>query len=170
MAANPIGALITLGTTLYSVFSMFGDETEEISADTTHFGETTSLTSKKVETLMNVLRNTNESTDAHKKQKDELIEVYEQYGIKCDNEKDNLETLKNKHDAFIASLQLENAEREKANALMSISSQYEEARKNLDKDFSDSLGGSWLDFGQHIDKEDISAVQMMFNSLFLMMC
>lgn len=165
MAANPIGALITLGTTLYSVFSMFGDETEEISADTTHFGETTSLTSKKVETLMNVLRNTNESTDAHKKAKDELIEVYEQYGIKCDKEKDNLETLKNKHDAFIASLQLENAEREKANALMSISSQYEEARKNLDKDFSDSLGGSWLDFGQHIDKEDISAVQMMFNSL-----
>lgn len=165
MAANPIGALITLGTTLYSVFSMFGDETEEISADTTHFGETTSLTSKKVETLMNVLRNTNESTDAHKKAKDELIGVYEQYGIKCDNEKDNLETLKNKHDAFIASLQLENAEREKANALMSISSQYEEARKNLDKDFSDSLGGSWLDFGQHIDKEDISAIQMMFNSL-----
>lgn len=165
MAANPIGALITLGTTLYSVFSMFGDETEEISADTTHFGETTSLTSKKVETLMNVLRKTNESTDAHKKAKDELIGVYEQYGIKCDNEKDNLETLKNKHDAFIASLQLENAEREKANALMSISSQYEEARKNLDKDFSDSLGGSWLDFGQHIDKEDISAVQMMFNSL-----
>ena len=165
MAANPIGALITLGTTLYSVFSMFGDETEEISADTTHFGETTSLTSKKVETLMNVLRNTNESTDAHKKAKDELIGVYEQYGIKCDNEKDNLETLKNKHDAFIASLQLENAEREKANALMSISSQYEEARKNLDKDFSNSLGGSWLDFGQHIDKEDISAVQMMFNSL-----
>lgn len=165
MAANPIGALITLGTTLYSVFSMFGDETEEISADTTHFGETTSLTSKKVETLMNVLRNTNKSTDAHKKAKDELIGVYEQYGIKCDNEKDNLETLKNKHDAFIASLQLENAEREKANALMSISSQYEEARKNLDKDFSDSLGGSWLDFGQHIDKEDISAVQMMFNSL-----
>lgn len=165
MAANPIGALITLGTTLYSVFSMFGDEAEEISADTTHFGETTSLTSKKVETLMNVLRNTNESTDAHKKAKDELIGVYEQYGIKCDNEKDNLETLKNKHDAFIASLQLENAEREKANALMSISSQYEEARKNLDKDFSDSLGGSWLDFGQHIDKEDISAVQMMFNSL-----
>lgn len=165
MAANPIGALITLGTTLYSVFSMFGDETEEISADTTHFGETTSLTSKKVETLMNVLRNTNESTDAHKKAKDELIGVYEQYGIKCDNEKDNLETLKNKHDAFIASLQLENAEREKANALMSISSQYEEARKNLDKDFSDSLGGSWLDFGQYIDKEDISAVQMMFNSL-----
>lgn len=165
MAANPIGALITLGTTLYSVFSMFGDETEEISADTTHFGETTSLTSKKVETLMKVLRNTNESTDAHKKAKDELIGVYEQYGIKCDNEKDNLETLKNKHDAFIASLQLENAEREKANALMSISSQYEEARKNLDKDFSDSLGGSWLDFGQHIDKEYISAVQMMFNSL-----
>lgn len=165
MAANPIGALITLGTTLYSVFSMFGEETEEISADTSHFGETTSLTSKKVETLMNVLRNTNESTDAHKKAKDELIEVYEQYGIKCDNEKDNLETLKNKHDAFIASLQLENAEREKANALMSISSQYEEARKNLDKNFSDSLGGSWLDFGQHIDKEDISAVQMMFNSL-----
>ena len=165
MAANPIGALITLGTTLYSVFSMFGDETEEISADTTHFGETTSLTSKKVETLMNVLRNTNESTDAHKKAKEELIGLYEQYGIKCDNEKDNLETLKNKHDAFIASLQLENAEREKANALMSISSQYEEARKNLDKDFTDSLGGSWLNFGQHIDKEDISAVQMMFNSL-----
>lgn len=165
MAANPIGALITLGTTLYSVFSMFGDETEEISADTTHFGETTSLTSKKVETLMNVLRNTNESTDAHKKAKEELIGLYEQYGIKCDNEKDNLETLKNKHDAFIASLQLENAEREKANALMSISSQYEEARKNLDKDFTDSLGGSWLDFGQHIAKEDISAVQMMFNSL-----
>lgn len=165
MLANPITGIITLVTTLASAVAMFGSEEEDISVDTKHFGETTSLTSKKVETLMNVLRNTNESTDAHKKAKDELIGVYEQYGIKCDNEKDNLETLKNKHDAFIASLQLENAEREKANALMSISSQYEEARKNLDKDFSDSLGGSWLDFGQHIDKEDISAVQMMFNSL-----
>lgn len=107
MAANPIGALITLGTTLYSVFSMFGDETEEISADTSHFGETASLTTNKVEALLNVMKKTDSSTDAHKKAKEELIGVYEQYGVKCDGEKENLETLKNKHDEFTASLQLE---------------------------------------------------------------
>jgi predicted nucleic acid-binding Zn-ribbon protein len=165
MAANPIGALITLGTTLYSVFSMFGDETEEISADTSHFGETASLTTNKVEALLNVMKNTDSSTDAHKKAKEELIGVYEQYGVKCDGEKENLETLKNKHDEFTASLQLENDERERANALMSIASQYEEARKSLDDKFADDLGGSWLDFGQHIKKEDISAVQMMFKQI-----
>lgn len=165
MAANPIGALITLGTTLYSVFSMFGDETEEISADTSHFGETASLTTNKVEALLNVMKNTDSSTDAHKKAKEELIGVYEQYGVKCDGEKENLETLKNKHDEFTASLQLENDERERANALMSIASQYEEARKSLDDKFADDLNGSWLDFGQHIKKEDISAVQMMFKQI-----
>lgn len=165
MAANPIGALITLGTTLYSVFSMFGDETEEISADTSHFGETASQTTNKVEALLNVMKNTDSSTDAHKKAKEELIGVYEQYGVKCDGEKENLETLKNKHDEFTASLQLENDERERANALMSIASQYEEARKSLDDKFADDLNGSWLDFGQHIKKEDISAVQMMFNQI-----
>lgn len=165
MAANPIGALITLGTTLYSVFSMFGDETEEISADTSHFGETASLTTNKVEALLNVMKNTDSSTDAHKKAKEELIGVYEQYGVKCDGEKENLETLKNKHDEFTASLQLENDERERANALMSIASKYEEARKSLDDKFADDLGGSWLDFGQHIKKEDISAVQMMFKQI-----
>lgn len=42
---------------------------------------------------------------------------------------------------------------------MSIASKYEEARKSLDDKFADDLGGSWLDFGQHIKKEDISAVQ-----------
>lgn len=73
MAANPIGALITLGTTLYSVFSMFGDETEEISADTSHFGETASLTTNKVEALLNVMKNTDSSTDAHKKQRKSLL-------------------------------------------------------------------------------------------------
>lgn len=165
MAANPIGALITLGTTLYSVFSMFGDETNDIAADTSHFGETASLTTNKVEALLNVMKNTDSSTDAHKKAKEELIGVYEQYGVKCDGEKENLETLKNKHDEFTASLQLENDERERANALMSIASQYEEARKSLDDKFADDLGGSWLDFGQHIKKEDISAVQMMFNQI-----
>jgi hypothetical protein len=165
MAANPIGALITLGTTLYSVFSMFGDETEELSADTSHFGETASLTTNKVEALLNVMKNTDSSTDAHKKAKEELIGVYEQYGVKCDGEKENLETLKNKHDEFTASLQLENDERERANALMSIASKYEEARKSLDDKFADDLGGSWLDFGQHIKKEDISAVQMMFKQI-----
>ena len=165
MAANPIGALITLGTTLYSVFTMFGDETNDITADTSHFGETASLTTNKVEALLNVMKNTDSSTDAHKKAKEELIGVYEQYGVKCDGEKENLETLKNKHDEFTASLQLENDERERANALMSIASQYEEARKSLDDKFADDLGGSWLDFGQHIKKEDISAVQMMFNQI-----
>lgn len=165
MAANPIGALITLGTTLYSVFTMFGDETNDIAADTSHFGETASLTTNKVEALLNVMKNTDSSTDAHKKAKEELIGVYEQYGVKCDGEKENLETLKNKHDEFTASLQLENDERERANALMSIASQYEEARKSLDDKFADDLGGSWLDFGQHIKKEDISAVQMMFNQI-----
>lgn len=165
MAANPIGALITLGTTLYSVFTMFGDETNDIAADTSHFGETASLTTNKVEALLNVMKNTDSSTDAHKKAKEELIGVYEQYGVKCDGEKENLETLKDKHDEFTASLQLENDERERANALMSIASQYEEARKSLDDKFADDLGGSWLDFGQHIKKEDISAVQMMFNQI-----
>ena len=165
MLANPITGIITLVTTLASAVAMFGGEEEDISVDTKHFGDSAENTRAKVDGLLNVMRSSKEGTDAYNKAKEELIQTYEQFGIKCDAEKDNLTTLKGKHDEFVATLQLENAEREKANALMSATSQYTEARnKEYDK-FSKDLSGHWYQGGQHVDKEDITSIQMMYNSI-----
>lgn len=165
MLANPITGIITLVTTLASAVAMFGGEEEDISVDTKHFGDSAENTRAKVDGLLNVMRSSKEGTDAYNKAKEELIQTYEQFGIKCDVEKDNLTTLKGKHDEFVATLQLENAEREKANALMSATSQYTEARNKEDDNFSKDLSGHWYQGGQHVDKEDITSIQMMYNSI-----
>lgn len=165
MLANPITGIITLVTTLASAVAMFGGEEEDISLDTKHFGDSAENTRAKVNGLLNVMRSSKEGTDVYNKAKEELIQTYEQYGIKCDAEKDNLTTLKGKHDEFVATLQLENAEREKANALMSATSQYTEARNKEDDNFSKDLSGHWYQGGQHVDKEDITSIQMMYNSI-----
>lgn len=165
MLANPITGIITLVTTLASAVAMFGGEEEDISVDTKHFGDSAEDTRAKVDGLLNVMRSSKEGTDAYNKAKEELIQTYEQFGIKCDAEKDNLTTLKGKHDEFVATLQLENAEREKANALMSATSQYTEARNKEDDNFSKDLSGHWYQSGQHVDKEDITSIQMMYNSI-----
>jgi predicted nucleic acid-binding Zn-ribbon protein len=165
MLANPITGIITLVTTLASAVAMFGSEEEDISVDTKHFGDSAENTRAKVDGLLNVMRSSKEGTDAYNKAKEELIQTYEQFGIKCDSEKDNLTTLKGKHDEFVATLQLENAEREKANALMSATSQYTEARNKEDDNFSKDLSGHWYQGGQHVDKEDITSIQMMYNSI-----
>lgn len=165
MLANPITGIITLVTTLASAVAMFGGEEEDISVDTKHFGDSAENTRAKVDGLLNVMRSSKEGIDAYNKAKEELIQTYEQFGIKCDAEKDNLTTLKGKHDEFVATLQLENAEREKANALMSATSQYTEARNKEDDNFSKDLSGHWYQGGQHVDKEDITSIQMMYNSI-----
>lgn len=165
MLANPITGIITLVTTLASAVAMFGGEEEDISVDTKHFGDSAENTRAKVDGLLNVMRSSKAGTDAYNKAKEELIQTYEQFGIKCDAEKDNLTTLKGKHDEFVATLQLENAEREKANALMSATSQYTEARNKEDDKFSKDLSGHWYQGGQHVDKEDITSIQMMYNSI-----
>ena len=165
MLANPITGIITLVTTLASAVAMFGGEEEDISVDTKHFGDSAENTRAKVDGLLNVMRSSKKGTDAYNKAKEELIQTYEQFGIKCDAEKDNLTTLKGKHDEFVATLQLENAEREKANALMSATSQYTEARNKEDDKFSKDLSGHWYQGGQHVDKEDITSIQMMYNSI-----
>lgn len=165
MLANPITGIITLVTTLASAVAMFGGEEEDISVDTKHFGDSAENTRAKVDGLLNVMRSSKEGTDAYNKAKEELIQTYEQFGIKCDAEKDNLTTLKGKHGEFVATLQLENAEREKANALMSATSQYTEARNKEDDNFSKDLSGHWYQGGQHVDKEDITSIQMRYNSI-----
>lgn len=165
MLANPITGIITLVTTLASAVAMFGGEEEDISVDTKHFGDSAENTRAKVDGLLNVMRSSKEGTDAYNKAKEEVIQTYKQFGIKCDAEKDNLTTLKGKHDEFVATLQLENAEREKANALMSATSQYTEARNKEDDNFSEDLSGHWYQGGQHVDKEDITSIQMMYNSI-----
>lgn len=165
MLANPITGIITLVTTLASAVAMFGGEEEDISVDTKHFGDSAENTRAKVDGLLNVMKSSKEGTDAYNKAKEELIQTYEQFGIKCDAEKDNLTTLKGKHDEFLATLQLENAEREKANALMSATSQYTEARNKEDDNFSKDLSGHWYQGGQHVDKEDITSIQMRYNSI-----
>lgn len=165
MLSNPITGVITLVTTLASAIAMFGDEEDELSVDTGHFGDSAENTKAKVNGLLNVMSSSTEGTDSYKKAKDELIQTYEQFGIKCDAEKDNLTTLKAKHDDFVTTLELENAEREKANALMAASSKYTESRNNEDENFGKDLSGHWYQMGQHVDKEDIGSIQMMYNSI-----
>lgn len=159
LMANPITGIISLVTLLASTLMMFGDDEDDISVETDKFGESARKTENKVSSLIEVMRLASQESQAYKQAKEELISIYEEYGIKCDKEKETLETLTAKHKDFTETMTMENAERERANALMEASAQYDSKSNELQETFK-------KDVKDVLNEEDVQAFNMLFNSTF----
>lgn len=122
-ATNPVG-IIVMGLTLVAGAVMtasdaFESAEDSISDMSTKFGESIDKTARSVETLFTVIANTKPTSKAHEDAVNELCKIYEEYGIKIDEERDKLEQLNEKREEAIRLIKEEGEERMNANLISS---------------------------------------------------
>lgn len=134
-ATNPIG-LILMGVTMVAGALMtMGDAMESASEEVTRFGESAVKTMSNVDTLMAVINNTSQKSKVHNDAVDELCKIYEEFGIKIDEERDKLEQLNEMREEVIRLIKEEGEERQKANLIQS----YEDAIGKSTQKMKDEL-------------------------------
>ena len=134
-ASNPVG-IILMGLTLVAGALMtMNSAMDSTSESVTRFGESATKEIRSVETLMAVISNTSSKSKVHKDAVDELCKIYEDYGIKIDEERDKLEQLNEEREEVIRLIKKEGEERDKANQIQS----YEEAITKSTKKMKDEL-------------------------------
>lgn len=144
MAANPIGALITLGTTAMSVFAMFGSDEEDVAKKTKNMGNKAAEASNKVRSLFAVLEN-GEAED-YKDTINELKSAYEEYGVKLDETKmksqsmsEQANELKEHEEELIGIIEKRSLEMERANQLQEAYDNYNSSNDSSFSSFKDSI-------------------------------
>lgn len=144
MLANPLTTVITLVSTAISVFSMFGDETEDVATKTANMGNKASEASAKVRSLFAVLEN-GEAED-HKNTINELKSAYEEYGVKLDVTKmksqsmsEQANELKEHEEELIGIIEKRSLEMERANQLQEAYDNYNSSNDSSFSSFKDSI-------------------------------
>lgn len=134
-ATNPVG-LILMGVTMVAGALMtMNDTMESTSEEVTKFGESATKTLRSVDTLMAVINNTSDESKVHEQAVDELCKIYEEYGIKIDDEIDKLDQLNDKREEVVRLIKEEGEERQKANQIQS----YEDAISKSTQKMKDEL-------------------------------
>lgn len=144
MLANPLTTVITLVSTAISVFSMFGDETEDVATKTANMGNKASEASAKVRSLFAVLKNGN--AEDHKDTINELKSAYEEYGVKLDETKmksqsmsEQAKELKAHEGELIGIIEKRSLEMERANQLQEAYDNYNSSNDSSFSSFKDSI-------------------------------
>lgn len=163
LLSNPITAIATVAMTAVTAFSMFGDEVDEVTKISEKFGEAEDKAVTKVGGLIAILSNLSSTTGAAKQAKKELVELYNEYGIKADAEKDSVETLIGKHEQLIEAIKSESAARIEANAIQTEIDNYAELVENAWKDFGEGIDSAKKNsviasIKMQISQEDIQAI------------
>lgn len=151
-ATNPVG-IILMGLTLVAGAVMTASDAFESAEDTISeasekWGESIDKVTRSVDTLFTVINNTNPQSKTHQDALDELCKIYEEYGIKIDEERDKQEQLNEKRTEAIRLIKEEGEERKNANLISSyddaIESRMEKMRKSIQEAFKDA---EWEDTG-----------------------
>ena len=135
LATNPFGIIMIAITTVIGALMTMNDTMEETSEEVERFGESAVKQSRSVETLLAVINNTSQSSKVHKDAVNELAKIYDDYGVKIDDECSKLDQLNARREEVIRLIKEEGAERQKANLIAS----YEEAINEATKDMQSSL-------------------------------
>jgi tape measure domain-containing protein len=122
-ASNPAG-IILMGLTLVAGAVMTVSSAIESSADSVSnlsekYGESIDKTVRSVDTLFTVINNSNPTSKTHENAINELCQIYEEYGIKIDEECDKLDQLNDKREEAIRLIREEGEERMNANLISS---------------------------------------------------
>ena len=143
MAKNPFGLIMVAITTVLGAMMLFKDSVDDTSEEVERFGESAVKTTRNVNLLLTVINNTSAQSKAHKDAVKELSGIYEEYGVKIDDEISKLEQLNSKREEVISLIQKEGAERQKANLAAQITEQYNEEMKEAKKELLDNLESTW---------------------------
>lgn len=141
MIANPLTTIVTLVSTAISVFSMFGDETEDVATKTANMGNKASEASAKVRSLFAIL-GAGKDVENHKETIDALKSAYEEYGVKLDetimkseNEASKVQELMKHKEDLIGVIEEQTIAMEHQNAVQQAYEGYDSARNDAKADF-----------------------------------
>lgn len=147
MLANPLTTVITLVSTAISVFSMFGDETEDVATKTTNMGNKASEASAKVRSLFAIL-GAGKDAENHKETIDALKSAYEEYGVKLDetimkseNEASKVQELIKHKEDLIGVIEEQTIAMEHQNAVQQIYDTYKNEKDKAKTNFINATDG-----------------------------
>lgn len=147
MVSNPLTSVITLVSTAISVFSMFGDETEDVATKATNMGNKASEASAKVRALFAILGD-GKDAESHKDTIDALKSAYEEYGVKLDetimkseNEASKVQELMKHKEDLIGVIEEQTIAMEHQNAVQQAYESYDSARNDAKADFIKATDG-----------------------------
>ena len=147
MVANPLTTVITLVSTAISVFSMFGDETEDVATKTTNMGNKASEASAKVRSLFAIL-GAGKDAENHKETIDALKSAYEEYGVKLDetimkseNEASKVQELIKHKEDLIGVIEEQTIAMEHQNAVQQIYDTYKNEKDKAKTNFINATDG-----------------------------
>lgn len=147
MLANPLTTVITLVSTAISVFSMFGDETEDVATKTANMGNKASEASAKVRSLFAIL-GAGKDAENHKETIDALKSAYEEFGVKLDetimkseNEASKVQELMKHKEDLIGVIEEQTIAMEHQNAVQQAYESYDSARNDAKADFIKATDG-----------------------------
>lgn len=147
MVANPLTTVITLVSTAISVFSMFGDETEDVATKTTNMGNKASEASAKVRSLFAIL-GAGKDAENHKETIDALKSAYDEYGVKLDetimkseNEASKVQELIKHKEDLIGVIEEQTIAMEHQNAVQQIYDTYKNEKDKAKTNFINATDG-----------------------------
>ena len=147
MISNPLTTFVTLASTAISVFSMFGDETEDVATKATNMGNKASEASAKVRALFAILGD-GKDAESHKDTIDALKSAYEQYGIVLDtaimksgNEASKVQELMKHKEDLIGVIEEQTIAMEHQNAVQQAYDDYNTSKNSAKMDFQEATKG-----------------------------
>lgn len=147
MLANPLTTVITLASTAISVFSMFGDDTEDVATKTANMGNKASEASAKVRSLFAILGD-GKDAENHKETIDALKSAYEEYGVKLDetimksgNEASKVQELIKHKEDLIGVIEEQTIAMEHQNAVQQIYDTYKNEKDKAKTNFINATDG-----------------------------
>ena len=147
MLANPLTTIVTLVSTAISVFSMFGDETEDVATKATNLGNKASEASAKVRALFAILGD-GKDAESHKDTIDALKSACEQYGVVLDsaimkskNEASKIQELIKHKEDLIGVIEEQTVAMEHQNAIQQIYDTYKNDKDKAKTNFINATDG-----------------------------
>ena len=162
-ATNPVG-IILMGLTLVAGAVMTASDAFESAEDTISeaskkFGESIDKVTRSVDTLFTVINNTRKDSKVHKDAIDELCKIYEEYGIKIDDERDKLKQLNEQRQEVIRLIREEGKERRNANLIASYDDAIESLMEKMKSSITDAFKNAEWEGTGYFDNWDANDFQ-----------
>lgn len=165
MAANPLGAILSLVGLVWSAFEMFGSKTDDATESLSKFGETGEKQLSNLEVVYSVLQNTTKGTNAYKKAFDELNEKLKENGLATLDNSAKIGDITEAYNKLTDAIKANSAETVRANAIDDSKEEYtkalEELRKTTLEELKEAHHYNWSDLfgiGWSSDSKDIQEI------------
>lgn len=148
MAANPLGAILSIVGLLISAFTLFGKKTEEEKDTMNEFEDSTKKVTDKLDLYFAILSRSNKDSKTHKEMIEKINEVCKEYNSTLLEENDTLEQQRKKYLEVKDAIQATTAEKIKAKRVEEEMNKLNEKSDNNYDSFGDRMDNLQYDTGR----------------------